>query len=128
MGVRRATVTERQPERWLSLVEAGDHGILEDAALDPAQQADEALLMGLRLAEGLDLDRLAALSGFRPAERAIDALAAHGLVERRAHGRLVATREGRIVLNEVVLRLSSALQPMRASPSQATPARRNTVS
>ncbi len=120
-GTRRATVTERQPERWLALVEAEGHGIVEETVLDPEQQADEALLMGLRLAEGLDLDRLAALSGFRPSERAIDALAAHGLVERLTPGRLRATREGRIILNEVVLRLSSALEPVGALSSRTSP-------
>jgi len=118
-GVRRATVTERQPERWLACVESEGHGIVESTPLDPEQQADEALLMGLRLTEGLDLDRLAALSGFRPAERAIDTLAAHGLVERLSPGRLRATREGRIILNEVVLRLSSALEPIGAPASRA---------
>jgi oxygen-independent coproporphyrinogen-3 oxidase len=117
-GVRRATATERQPERWLARVEASGHGIVEDTALEAEQQADEALLMGLRLIEGLDLERLALLSGLRPAERIIDALAAQGLVERPSHDRLRATRAGRIVLNEVVLRLSAALEPIgkRASP------------
>jgi oxygen-independent coproporphyrinogen-3 oxidase len=118
---RRATVTERQPERWLALVEAEGRGIVEETMLEPEQQADEALLMGLRLAEGLDLDRLAALSGFRPSERAIAALAAHRLVERLTPGRLRATREGRIILNEVVLRLSSALEPVGAPSSRTAP-------
>ena len=120
-ATRRATVTERQPERWLALVEAEGRGIVEETVLDPEQQADEALLMGLRLAEGLDLDRLAALSGFRPSERAIAALAAHGLVEHLTPGRLRATREGRIILNEVVLRLSSALEPVGALSSRTSP-------
>jgi putative oxygen-independent coproporphyrinogen III oxidase len=120
-STRRATVTERQPERWLALVEAEGRGIVEETVLDPEQQADEALLMGLRLAEGLDLDRLAALSGFRPSERAIAALAAHGLVERLTPGRLRATREGRIILNEVVLRLSSALEPIGSPASRTAP-------
>ena len=120
-GTRRATVTERQPERWLACVESEGHGIVESTTLDPEQQADEALLMGLRLTEGLDLDRMAALSGFRPSERAIDTLAAHGLVERLTPGRLRATREGRIILNEVVLRLSSALEPVGAPSSRTAP-------
>jgi putative oxygen-independent coproporphyrinogen III oxidase len=120
-STRRATVTERQPERWLALVEAEGRGIVEETVLDHEQQADEALLMGLRLAEGLDLDRLAALSGFRPSERAIAALAAHGLVERLTPGRLRATREGRIILNEVVLRLSSALEPIGSPASRTAP-------
>jgi putative oxygen-independent coproporphyrinogen III oxidase len=120
-ATRRATVTERQPERWLALVEAEGRGIVEKSVLDPEQQADEALLMGLRLAEGLDLDRLAALSGFRPSERAVAGLAAHGLVERLTPGRLRATREGRIILNEVVLRLSSALEPVGTQSSRTVP-------
>jgi oxygen-independent coproporphyrinogen-3 oxidase len=120
-GARHATVAERQPERWLASVEATGHGIVEDALLEAEQQADEALLMGLRLAEGLDLDRLAALSGLSPSERAVASLAALGLVERTSAGRLRATREGRLVLNEVVLRLSSALEPFGAHGSRATP-------
>ena len=110
-GARRATATERQPERWLSRVEAESHGVVEDTTLDAGQQADEALLMGLRLTEGLDLGRLARLSGLAPASRAVDELCAAGLVERREPDRLRATRQGRVVLNELVLRLSSALQP-----------------
>ena len=39
---------------------------MESTPLSRAEQADEALLMGLRLAEGLDLDRLAALGGLQP--------------------------------------------------------------
>ena len=113
-GTRRATATERQPERWAARVAAHGHGIVEDTPLETAQQADEALLMGLRLTEGLDLDRLAALSGLGPAARTIDELAGHGLLERVGPGRLRATRAGRIVLNEVVLRLAAAMEPAAA--------------
>jgi putative oxygen-independent coproporphyrinogen III oxidase len=113
-GTRRATATERQPERWAACVEAHGHGIVEYTPLETAEQADEALLMGLRLTEGLDLDRLAALSGLGPAARTIDELAGHGLLERVGPGRLRATRAGRIVLNEVVLRLAAAMEPAAA--------------
>jgi putative oxygen-independent coproporphyrinogen III oxidase len=113
-GRRRATATERQPERWAARVEAHGHGIVEDTPLETAEQADEALLMGLRLTEGLDLDHLAALSGLGPAARTIDELAGHGLLERVGPGRLRATRAGRIVLNEVVLRLAATLEPAAA--------------
>jgi oxygen-independent coproporphyrinogen-3 oxidase len=109
-GTRHATSTERQPERWLQRVEADGHGMLESMALSRAEQADEALLMGLRLSEGLDLDRLAAVSGLRPGPRAVDELIGLGLVERSGESRLRASRSGRIVLNEVVLRLASALE------------------
>jgi oxygen-independent coproporphyrinogen-3 oxidase len=107
-GERRATRTEPLPERWERRVAMQGHGILEALPLTPAQQADEALIMGLRLGEGIDLDRLEAMSGLRPAGTAIDTLAKLGLIAVSG-ARLSATREGRLVLNEVVLALSSAL-------------------
>jgi oxygen-independent coproporphyrinogen-3 oxidase len=79
--------------------------------LSPAEQADEALLMGLRLSEGLDLDRLAAVGGLVPAAAAIDELIGLDLLEWCAPRRLRAARGGRFVLNEIVLRLASALEP-----------------
>ena len=115
-GVRQATATERNPEGWAALVEARGHGLTETTALTPAEEADEALLMGMRLAEGLRLDRLAALTGFAPGEAALADLAALGLIERRGH-RVSATAAGRIVLDQVVLRLSSAMVAVQASRS-----------
>jgi putative oxygen-independent coproporphyrinogen III oxidase len=109
-GERRATSTERRPERWAELVAAAGHGMLEAMPLDREQQADEALLMGLRLTEGIDLDRLAASSGLAPAPRAIAALITLGLLERCGNSRIRAAPAGRMVLNEIVLRLSSALE------------------
>ena len=50
-----ATVRHKKPENWLSAVEANGHGIAEERALGVPEQASEALLMGLRLAEGIDL-------------------------------------------------------------------------
>ena len=110
-GARQATAAERNPERWAALVEAQGHGLAEMALLGRAEEADEALLMGLRLSEGIDLDRLAALTGFAPGDGAVAELAALGLIERRAGNRLAATAAGRVVLDRVVLRLASALVP-----------------
>jgi oxygen-independent coproporphyrinogen-3 oxidase len=110
-GSRRATATERQPERWAERVDAAGHGIQECVPLSGPEQADEALLMGLRLSEGLDLDRLAAVSGLRPRTAAVDRMIAGGLIERPGPRRLRASRSGRIVLNEVVLQLASVLEP-----------------
>jgi oxygen-independent coproporphyrinogen-3 oxidase len=110
-GARQATAAERDPEHWAALVESRGHGLAETVALSPAEEADEALLMGLRLAEGIDLDRLALLTGFAPGEGAVEELAALELVERRAESRVSATAAGRIVLDRVVLRLASALEP-----------------
>ncbi len=114
-GVRQATVAERNPERWAALVEELGHGLVETASLTPAEEADEALLMGLRLAEGIDLDRLAALTGFALRPGAVAELAEGRLIERKGN-RLCATAAGRIVLDQVVLRLATALEPVeRAS-------------
>ncbi|HKD56924.1 MAG TPA: coproporphyrinogen III oxidase, partial [Hyphomicrobiaceae bacterium] len=109
-GMRQATSAERHPEHWLERVTTHGHGITESVSLGPAEQADEALLMGLRLSEGLDLERLAALSGRRPAAPIVDELVALGLLERCEASRLRASPAGRMVLNEVVLRLASTLQ------------------
>jgi len=114
-GTRHATMTERQPERWVGRVEADGHGMSESTPLSRSEQADEALLMGLRLREGVDLGRLAAIGGLQPRRDVVRELTDAGLIERVASGRLRASRSGRIVLNEVVLRLASALEP--ASPS-----------
>jgi coproporphyrinogen III oxidase-like Fe-S oxidoreductase len=86
------------------------HGLAEMVPLTSAEEADEALLMGLRLSEGLDLGRLAALTRLAPRTAAVADLARSGLVEARAGSRIAATAAGRIVLDQVVLRLSSALE------------------
>lgn len=109
-GIRRATATERNPERWAALVEERGHGLAEAAALTPSEEADEALLMGMRLSEGLDLNRLAALTGLMPTQAALADLARLGLIDGRGP-RVCATAAGRIVLDQVVLRLASALAP-----------------
>jgi len=63
-----ATVRHRKPENWLSGIARNDHGIAEERALSAREQASEALLMGLRLAEGVDLAQLAARFGLSPTD------------------------------------------------------------
>ena len=106
---RWATSTERQPERWLAAVEANGHGLAEASALTLDEQADEALLMGLRLSEGVDLERLRTIAGVCPGQEAIERLIARGLIERRAH-HLRATAAGRPILNALVVELARSLQ------------------
>jgi oxygen-independent coproporphyrinogen-3 oxidase len=78
---RQATVTERNPEAWATRVEGTGNGVVETTVLTRAEQADEMLLMGLRLSEGVDLDDLATLGGVRPDARVIDELVTLGLLE-----------------------------------------------
>ncbi|HVZ05593.1 radical SAM family heme chaperone HemW [Hyphomicrobium sp.] len=80
-GTRRATATERNPEAWADRVEAAGNGFMEVAELTLAEQADEMLLMGLRLSEGVDLDHLVALGRMRLDPHIIAELVALGLLE-----------------------------------------------
>jgi oxygen-independent coproporphyrinogen-3 oxidase len=114
-GVRHATSAERNPERWVARVERAGHGWVEAVPLTPAEETDERLLMGLRLAEGLDLDRLAAHGAGRPSPAAVAELEELGLVEvfsgSNGAPRIRATPHGRFILNEIVLRLALSLEP-----------------
>ncbi len=104
---RRAQSTERHPEMWLTVVEGEGHGLVSDEGLSAEEQGDEFLLMGLRLGEGVDPTRFAALAG-RPLDRGrIDSLIEDGLVERSSEGRLRVTREGFPVLDMVVADLAA---------------------
>jgi len=106
-GGRRATATEKQPEAWLARVEAQGHGVVIDELLSRAEVADEYLLMGLRLAEGIDLSRFEILAGGPLASGQISHLAGHGLIEATSDGRLRITRAGFPVLDAVVADLAA---------------------
>ena len=106
-GARHATATEKRPESWLMRVEANGHGLVTDETLTRVEQADEYLLMGLRLAEGIDPQRYAAFSGHPLDEARIAALGAEGMVERTPDGRLRVTRAGFPVLDAVVADLAA---------------------
>jgi oxygen-independent coproporphyrinogen-3 oxidase len=58
-----ATTRHKKPENWLAAIAARGSGIQEERPLGPREQAMEALLMGLRLAEGVDLAAIAARTG-----------------------------------------------------------------
>ncbi|MFT4132665.1 radical SAM family heme chaperone HemW [Labrys sp. (in: a-proteobacteria)] len=105
-GVRRALSTERSPEKWLAGVRTNGHGLVDDQALTPDQQGDEMLLMGLRLAEGIDLARLARLRGRPMAEATLAGLQQNGMVERR-DDRVRVTRAGFPLLDAVVAELAA---------------------
>jgi oxygen-independent coproporphyrinogen-3 oxidase len=106
-GVRHATATEKRPETWLMRVEATGHGLITDDCLSSEERADEFLLMGLRLAEGIDPKRYATLAG-RPldADR-IAALRDEGAITIDAGGRLRVTQAGFPVLDAVVADLAA---------------------
>jgi putative oxygen-independent coproporphyrinogen III oxidase len=95
-GAKHATRRWRLPERWLEAVERTGHGLEESLSLTAAEQAREALMMGLRLAEGIDA------AGFRAATGTdLDAA-----VERKAVARLV--EGGFVVIHDQGLRATAA--------------------
>ncbi len=103
---RIATATEKHPETWLKRVEEQGSGIVSEEHLVQIENADEFLVMGLRLAEGIDLARYEALSG-RPLDpERIAFLEGEGFVRRLPGGRLKVTPEGFPVLNAVVADLA----------------------
>ncbi|GBU16039.1 MULTISPECIES: radical SAM family heme chaperone HemW [Methylobacterium] len=104
---RIATVTEKGPEAWLARVERDGNGIAERETVAPAEQADEFLMMGLRLTEGIDPARYAALSGRPLEETRIAALIGDGLLRRSPEGRIAATPQGAPVLNALVAALAA---------------------
>lgn len=67
-----ATTRHRKPENFLSTVSAAGHGIAETRPLTAETQAAEALMMGLRLDEGVDIAALSRRFGL-PHEALIDA-------------------------------------------------------
>ncbi|WP_067731871.1 radical SAM family heme chaperone HemW [Novosphingobium naphthalenivorans] len=60
-----ATVRHRKPENWLQAIGQSGHGISEMRPLGIREQASEAMLMGLRLREGVDIAAIAARFGLQ---------------------------------------------------------------
>ncbi|HEU5285441.1 MAG TPA: radical SAM family heme chaperone HemW [Sphingomicrobium sp.] len=103
----RRTVRHRKPENFLSALARDGHGIAEDEPLAATQAADEALVMGLRLAEGIDAGSIAERFGLDSIVdwTAVDRLARSGHVERDG-GRIAATPAGRLVLDRVLAEIA----------------------
>jgi oxygen-independent coproporphyrinogen-3 oxidase len=104
---RLATATEKHPESWAERVSRDGHGIVEQELLPAEAQGDEFLLMGLRLREGVDPRRYAALAGRPLDESRVAALLGDGLIHHRAGARLAVTPAGFPVLDAVVADLAA---------------------
>ena len=103
-----ATVRHKKPENWLSAIARQGDGISEARPLPAPEQAAEALLMGLRLAEGVDAVDLAARFQMAPQAlleaRAVALYEAQGLVWQQG-GRIGVTESGMLVLNTLIAEL-----------------------
>lgn len=99
-GQKLATVAYSNPQRWLDGVPKGE-AEKPRVAISRGEQATEFLLMGLRLKEGVDLARYAAVSGHPIDESAVAHLQDIGMAERHGN-RLIVSDQGVIVLNAVI--------------------------
>ncbi|MDB5707036.1 MAG: coproporphyrinogen oxidase [Sphingomonas bacterium] len=100
-----ATVRRKKPENWMTAIERNRHGTESEEPLAPHTRATEALLMGLRLREGVDLARIARLGETTIADL-IDWPAATRLEEQglllRAGDRLHVTEAGMLLLDAIL--------------------------
>lgn len=103
---RHSMSNEKHPETWLNLVETRGHGLIEDEILSSVEAANEYLLMGLRLQEGLDVLRLESLAGQLLNQERLRDLMDEGLVETISNHHLRVTAKGKPVLNAIVRALS----------------------
>src|SRR5215813_4502222 len=106
-GRRVATATEKRPEAWLMRVEDRGSGLTVEEQLTSSEAADEYLLMGLRLVEGIDPVRYTALAGRALDPKRVSILREEGVVETTADGRLRVTQNGFPVLDAVVSDLAA---------------------
>jgi oxygen-independent coproporphyrinogen-3 oxidase len=95
----------RKPENYLAAVAARGHGIAEQRALASREQASEALLMGLRLVEGVDLAELETRFALTRDQLLQPNRAAHletlGLIAT-AGSRITVRSEGRPLLDAIL--------------------------
>jgi oxygen-independent coproporphyrinogen-3 oxidase len=100
LGMR--TARHRKPENFLAGVRRNGHGMAEEAPLSLAEAADEALVMGLRLSEGVDVGAISARTGKDVVDwRRVERLVASGHLTR-AGERIALTSAGRLLLDHIL--------------------------
>jgi oxygen-independent coproporphyrinogen-3 oxidase len=100
-GARVATATHKAIPAYIAAVDRAGHGLEGREPLSPVQAAEERLLMGLRIDEGVPLAQLSPLP-----LTALPDLARAGVVRADAL-RLYATPAGRLVLDRVIAELAT---------------------
>ena len=103
-GARHALSALSNPEDWAEQVLTRGDGIARRTRLSARDVRQEYLLMAMRLAEGMDLERYTELGGEIDYMN-VAALETDGLV-RVDGSRLMATAEGRLVLNSLIAELA----------------------
>lgn len=104
-GKRFATYSVASPTAWLDAMNTSGTGITESDTITPSEQADELLLMGMRTDFGVDIREVAEFRSSPVDLIKIKDLQDMGLVTLKDY-QLTATKQGRIVLNQILRHLS----------------------
>lgn len=98
------TVRHKKPENFLSAIARNGHGLVEEERLSPEESAHEALVMGLRLSEGIDVSP----RGDQPLvnDQAVSRLIEHGLLWREGT-RIGTTETGRLLLDSILAEIAA---------------------
>lgn len=114
---RLALSAERDPAAWAAQVERNGQGLVQREALSKLEEAEEMLLMGLRLKEGVSLAQLHEVTGYSVPAAPIEALKSDGLITfAPSQSTIAATRAGQLVLNSMIASLAAELK----EPSRLT--------
>ena len=105
LGMR--TVRHKKPENFLSAVSRNGHGIVEEERLNPREAADEALVMGLRLREGIDPAAIEERFGVPVVDlEKVRRLAESGHLVA-SDGRISTTLAGRLLLDRILAEIAA---------------------
>lgn len=122
---RLALAAERDPAKWAGQVSRTGHGLAACDPLSRRNQAEEMLLMGLRLGEGIAIAHLERNTNFALDEAQIAQLTQDGLLlswKEGNHSRVAPTQSGRLVLNSLINALAENLKPCLGTTTSPEPA------
>ncbi len=105
-----ATAAIKAPPAWAAQISQQGHGCAERLELSAREQAEEMVLMGLRLSEGMDVHRLQARTGYSLQPSKLAELEEEGLLLKEG-AQMRVTRRGRLVLNAIAGMLAGGLIP-----------------
>ena len=103
-GTRYAIIAEMRPQDYEDNVQATGLGIAEKEALSPTAWAEEYLLMGLRIEEGISLARFKEISGGKLSSETIQEFVENNLLTQ-VGDKIKATSQGRLLLNSITEKL-----------------------
>ncbi len=103
-GKKQATITPSLPEAWLQRVQSNGHSLQLNEIISKPEQAEEYLMMSLRLSEGTSLSRFQSLYSAPMNQIKINALVEQKLLTC-TNDTLIATKAGRMILNAILKEL-----------------------